>query len=128
MAGKQGKLFKPGDYILIAVIAVSGILALVSSRFFAAEGTWVCIQAEGRPMQRIRITAADTLLIPGPAGVTRVIIGGHAVWIEEAPCPRKICRAAGKIHRAGETVICVPNRIVITVEGGPRNEIDAVTM
>ncbi|MBN2415757.1 NusG domain II-containing protein [bacterium] len=119
---------KAGDLVLIGVIAVFALCALARSRFFAAEGTWVSVQVDGTVLQPVPLSASDTLLIAGPLGVTRVIIDGGSVWVDEAPCPGKICKAAGKISRAGQSIVCVPNRIVITVTGKRRPGIDAITM
>ncbi|HBE87040.1 MAG TPA: hypothetical protein DDW53_19330, partial [Lachnoclostridium sp.] len=37
--------------------------------------------------------------------------------ITEASCPDKVCVRTGKIHRSGELIVCLPNRVVITIEG-----------
>lgn len=119
---------RPGDLVLIGVIALFAVVALTRYRFFAAEGAWVSIQAGDTTLQPIALAGTDTLSVTGPAGVTRIIIAGGSVRVDEAPCPRQICKAAGKISRAGESIICVPNRIVISVQGRRRTEIDAITM
>jgi len=58
-----------------------------------------------------------TLELSGPLGATRVEIFGGEVRVLESPCPRKICIALGKVHRSGDLLACVPNHIVVRIEG-----------
>jgi len=55
--------------------------------------------------------------IPGPIGDTEVHIGDGHVHVTDSPCNSKICVAAGMISRPGEWIICLPNRVFISIEG-----------
>lgn len=55
----------------------------------------------------------------------RVCIRDGAVWIEEADCPGEDCVHQGRISRAGQSIVCLPNHLVVAVEG--RNGVDVVT-
>ena len=48
------------------------------------------------------------------------------VCIVESACPSQDCVHTGWISRAGEQIICLPNRLVISLTGG-QQEFDAVT-
>ena len=48
------------------------------------------------------------------------------VCIGESACPSQDCVHTGRISRAGEQIICLPNRLVISLTGG-QQEFDAVT-
>ena len=54
-------------------------------------------------------------------------IDGHnkEVWMEEADCPDKLCVLQGKISRSGQTIICLPNKTMVTIKGG-KSEYDGV--
>jgi len=39
------------------------------------------------------------------------------VGMHEADCPDKICYSPEYISRPGETIVCLPNRVVIEVKG-----------
>ena len=49
--------------------------------------------------------------------------GAHFV---SSPCPDKICVNRGIIKRAGESAVCLPQRVSVRIEGGD-SEIDSVT-
>lgn len=58
-----------------------------------------------------------TVFIPGPLGETEMIIRDGRVHVHSSPCRAKICIAAGEISRPKEWIICLPNRVFITIEG-----------
>lgn len=39
------------------------------------------------------------------------------VWVEDADCADKTCERTGKISRAGQSIVCLPNGIVVTISG-----------
>ncbi|HRR92028.1 MAG TPA: NusG domain II-containing protein [bacterium] len=47
------------------------------------------------------------------------------VRILSSPCPDKLCVKQGYISESGQVIICLPNRVVIKIEG--RASFDALT-
>ena len=45
----------------------------------------------------------------------RLVISGGKAYVESASCPDGICAAHYPIFRGGESIVCLPNRVVITV-------------
>lgn len=50
-----------------------------------------------------------------------------AVRVAEAECPGKDCVHTGWINNVGEQIICLPNRLIITITGEDAASFDAVT-
>lgn len=44
-----------------------------------------------------------------------LVIEHGAVHMEEASCPDKLCVRQGEKSRIGETIVCLPHRLVVTV-------------
>ena len=60
----------------------------------------------------------------GGFSLTLVIADG-AAHVEDSSCPDLICQHHAPVSRAGEQIVCLPARVVITVTG-EEAEIDAV--
>lgn len=58
-------------------------------------------------------------------GHNKVVIENGEVWMEEADCPDKLCILQGKISKTGQTIICLPNKTMVTIKGG-KSEYDGV--
>lgn len=58
-------------------------------------------------------------------GHNKVVIADGEVCMEEADCPDKLCISQGKISKPGQTIICLPNKVMVTIKGG-KSEYDGV--
>ncbi len=64
------------------------------------------------------------IIVKGKLGEAKVVIREGKVRILDSPCPLKICENKGWISKKGDFIICVPNRIIIRIEG---KKYDAIT-
>ncbi|MCM1368435.1 MAG: NusG domain II-containing protein [Roseburia sp.] len=46
-----------------------------------------------------------------------VHIESGKVWVSDADCADKICENTGSISRAGQSIVCLPHGITVTVSG-----------
>ena len=53
-----------------------------------------------------------------------VAVRNGEIFISETDCPDRVCEKTGKISKAGEAIICIPNEVVIEIAG--ERELDAV--
>ena len=65
------------------------------------------------------ITLADAERTYTSRGYTvRAVFTADGVRVSGADCPSQDCVRTGEITRAGESIVCLPARIVITLTGG----------
>ena len=50
-------------------------------------------------------------------GTNTLVIEDRAAWMEDALCPDHICVDMGKIRYSGQSIVCLPNRVVVSIEG-----------
>ena len=63
------------------------------------------------------LNAEETISVPGPLGATVIRIYGNQVWVESSPCINQICVAAGRLSRAWDFAACLPNNVLLRIEG-----------
>lgn len=121
------------DWILVAIVA-SISFVLLGLRFLPVSGEQIQAQVEleGKIVQIIDLQEVDAgvIAIPFEGGKAQLEVKQEAIRLLPMPdsiCPRKICSHTGWIRRAGETIICVPNRLVIRLTGQGNKQVDAVT-
>lgn len=61
----------------------------------------------------------------GELGDSEIIIANNSVFFLESPCRNKLCILAGHKHRIGDIIACVPNRILVAINGAAKR-FDAV--
>jgi hypothetical protein len=73
------------------------------------------------------LSDSRTISVKGPLGATIIEIAEGALWVKSSPCPEKICVKSGRVSRPGEWIACLPNQLLITIEGRSEQEIDALS-
>lgn len=53
-----------------------------------------------------------------------VVMEGDIIWVEDASCPDKVCVKTGKITKPGQSIVCLPNKTVVYIEGTEKTDID----
>lgn len=119
------RIFKRADVILAVVIVAATSAVWLATSLLNHKGEAKTIKVSSAK-DDFEIPLSDTILeIPGVIGQTLIRVKDGQVWVEKASCPNKVCVRQGRISKPGETIVCLPNRVVVTIEGAKKT--DAVT-
>ena len=58
----------------------------------------------------------DTWIDGYQGGQNHLVIQDGCARIEEADCPDKLCVKQGTVSESGESLVCLPNRVVVAVK------------
>ena len=113
----------------IALIAALFVLALVCWLVLSAVktgGEYAVVTVDGEEVCRMALDTDETIEV-GENGVYNVItVKDGEIYISDASCPDKLCIAQGHKSYGGETIVCLPNKLVVSVVGGGGGQTDAV--
>jgi len=123
---------KKRDFILIIFIILIagsgfGLTSLLNNK--NNQPLLAEISVNGNILYQINLTnirAAETYEIPGPIGKSLVEVKVGAVRMHYSPCPDEYCMKTGWIRNPGQTIACVPNRIIIQIKA-PTNYVDSIS-
>ena len=110
------RLFRKTDILLIAILAVIPVCMLVFNAVSAMsyEGTRLVILKDGEMYGSYPLTE-DRIIEIGETNICE--IQGGEVKMTHANCPDQICVHSIPIGRYGGTIVCLPNRIILSIEG-----------
>lgn len=110
---------KKRDIIFIGVILVMALIAFfVVDKFIKKDGNKVVIKVDGEIVKIVNLTDTNNIIVNGyDGGTNTVVIENGTVYMTEADCPDKICVNTGKISKIGETIVCLPHRVVVEIQG-----------
>ena len=60
-------------------------------------------------------------------GTNTLTVSGGTAQIVQADCPDQVCVRQGAVRYAGESIVCLPHRLIVTIEGGAAGGIDGST-
>lgn len=111
----------------VLLLAAVAVFLLVRTRQAGDTGTGpvAVVSLNGQEAARYPLSQDGVFLLNG--GSNTLVISDGEAWVSEANCPDKVCMGMGRISRTGEFIACLPNRLIITVEGGGTLPPDAVT-
>jgi hypothetical protein len=134
------------DVILAGLIVLAAVVPAAmqlrpgqSDHQLSAAGHLVIVEVYGKRIHTIpfsEISGASALNIQAGDGreARLEILESGAVRIIESTCPDKICVRTGWISRPGQSIVCLPNRVVVRIEGsgikhgqGQGHDLDAIT-
>jgi hypothetical protein len=116
------------DIILIAGLLLVAVVGLGIIRYGAGGTSEVVISVDGEETVRVPLSEDRRFSVDGPLGKTEIEIKDERVRVVDSPCKRKICVQSGWIDKPYQTIICVPNRVVINLQGSKdRHKLDGVT-
>lgn len=117
---------KPGDFVIAALVLA--LAAAVAVPFLRGGGGALCaeIYQDEKLVRRVLLTEGlhETVTIDGSVRNT-IEIDGRSVRFSESTCPDQVCVRTGTLTRAGQTAVCLPNRVIVRLRGG-EPEVDAV--
>lgn len=106
------------DWLLCAAVLLSALL-LGGGLWLAApaDGGVAVVMRDGAVLARLPLDTDAEYTVEGEyENVIRVESG--AVFIRSATCPGEDCVRQGRVSRAGSSLICLPNRVTVLIEGG----------
>ena len=104
------------DWIFILSLLLIVSLAGVALFFLRGEGDTVIVTVEGEIYGTYPLDRDITVEIrTGYEERNVLVIREGKALVEEATCPDGICAAHKPISREGESIVCLPHRVVITV-------------
>lgn len=91
------------------------------------DADYVLVLQEGEIVARYPLSEDYAVAIPSDvSGYNFLMISGKAVSVSDADCPDRLCVRQKAISRKGESIICLPHKLVIVIESMEEGDVDAV--
>ena len=115
---------KKGDVCILALLLCCAVIWFAAD-FSPQSGTLTAeILVNGEAVETVRLPEISSPYTLTVSGCT-LRIEPDGVTFTEADCPDKLCVRHGKLHTAGDTMACLPNRVVVRLYA--RSAADALT-
>lgn len=111
---KKGK----NDLILVGIILSLSLVGFLIFKLTMKDGNRISVSINGEEKYSYSITDnVETDIITGDNGENKniLIIKDGKAYIKGATCPDKICVGHRPISKDGETIVCLPHKVVVSV-------------
>ncbi len=112
---------RKGDIALIIIAVIFLVLWLIPK----PVGGRVIISLNGEVFREISLNENSVIPIETEFGKNTVVIEEGEVFVTHSNCPDRLCEK-DSISKSGESIVCLPNRLSVTVEGKNKEEVDVI--
>ena len=113
---------RKNDLVLIVAILLVLAIAAVALFFLMQEGDTVVVLVDGEVWGEYALDKDQTVEIRTDMGYNLLVIQGGEASVREASCPDGICSSHRPVSREGESIICLPNRVVVEIRSNDREQ------
>ena len=88
-------------------------------RLTRVKGAEAVVTVDGATVAALPLSEDAVLTVGEGQGFSNVVeVSGGRVRVSDADCPDRLCVRTGWVSRDGESIVCLPHKLVLTVRGG----------
>lgn len=114
-------IIKKADIALAVALLIFCAATAWFAYGFGSDGADIEISVDGKLYGTYSLSKDDVIDIDTDAGHNQVTIKDKKAYMSEASCPDGYClgqhKSSGGINRSDQTLVCLPNRVVVSVTG-----------
>lgn len=114
------------DIRLIAIFLLVIAAAALCLLLFRTEGNTVTVLLDGEVFGEYPLDVDRTIEVRVGDAFNVVVIENGQVRVSEASCPDGICAAHRPVRYNGQSIICLPNKVVIEIHTADKNQPDII--
>lgn len=104
------------DIILIGVLLIVSLSVFLIWYLSGTDGSTAVVSVDGKRVGEYSLAIDGVYYINDGTNVLAIEDG--KAYMKEASCPGyQDCVEMGKISRVGETIVCLPNKVVVEIVG-----------
>ena len=103
------------DVILIASLLVLSLSVFLITSLSRDEGAVAVVSVDGTVVAEYPLSRDGEYSLNG--GTNILTIKDGAAFMKDADCPDKLCIHQKKKSKTGERIVCLPNRVMVEIEG-----------
>ena len=113
------------DIIIISAILLFSVGLLLVSLLSKEVGNTVVVEIDGKTVATYSLNQNGEYSLNG--GTNILVIEDGKAYLNYSNCPDHTCEKTGKIQYVGQSIICLPNKIAITIKGEAEGGVDFVS-
>lgn len=113
------------------IILIAGLLAVAGAAFGVIQlskrsGGYAVVVQDGRQVAEYPLNVDTTVTFESPNGYNTLVIKDGKADVTEASCPDKLCVNQHSISYDGETIVCLPNKLVVKIVSEKQADVDVI--
>jgi hypothetical protein len=56
-----------------------------------------------------------------------IVVDEDGAYVKDVICPDKVCQKTGVVSKVSQSIVCLPNKVVVYIEGKTESEVDDIS-
>ena len=118
---------RKADIILFIILISFGIVSSVWLGMTSRSGDKATVTVDGKTYGVYSLSEDKTIAVKQGNKLNIIRIKHGFVTMSEASCDNQVCVKHKAISKTGESIICLPNQVVVSIGGKGANKYDSVS-
>lgn len=114
------------DLILIGVCLFVSLAVWIAVTLMKEEGAFAVVKIDGKEWARYSLLDNREVDIETQNGKNILVIKDGYADITEADCPDGLCENQHRISKTGESLVCLPHKLTVVIEGAEEEGVDLI--
>lgn len=117
------RIIKKMDIVIIAVLLIISFtphLIFFKTSQKSSKNNYAIIQVDGKIHKKIdlsNVKKSEKVNLNLPNGKNTLLIKNNSIQMKSANCNDALCVKQGNISKVGQTIICLPHKLIIEIKG-----------
>ena len=117
------RIIKKMDIVIIAVLLILSFtphLIFFKTSQKASKNNYAIIQVDGKIHKKIdlsKVKKSEKVNLNLPNGKNTLLGENNSIVMDSANCNDALCVKQGNISKVGQTIICLPHKLIIEIKG-----------
>lgn len=117
------RIIKKMDIVIIAVLLILSFtphLIFFKTSQKSSKNNYAIIKVDGKIHKKIdlsKVKKSEKVNLNLPNGKNTLLIKNNSIQMDSANCNDALCVKQGNISKVGQTIICLPHKLIIEIKG-----------
>lgn len=117
------RIIKKMDIVIIAVLILLSFtphLIFFKTSQKGSKNNYAIIKVDGKIHKKIdlsKVKKSEKVNLNLPNGKNTLLIKNNSIQMDSANCNDALCVKQGNISKVGQTIICLPHKLIIEIKG-----------
>lgn len=117
------RIIKKMDIVIIAVLLILSFtphLIFFKTSQKGSKNNYAIIKVDGKIHKKIdlsKVKKSEKVNLNLPNGKNTLLVENNSIEMKSANCNDALCVKQGNISKVGQTIICLPHKLIIEIKG-----------
>lgn len=105
---------RKAEWVILSIVLLILTLCSILLPNVLRKGTYAAVYVDGVLLTQLPLSTDMQYHANG----NTIVIEHGSCYMLKASCPDKLCVHSGEIQKTGQCICCLPNRVMVQIQGG----------